>query len=349
MTLRIAHVNVANGYRGGERQTELLIRELADRDLEQVLVARRGGALAGRFSDLDLEIREVSGQFPSVLAATGGIDLIHVHEGRSVYGAYLRHILSGTPYVATRRVDNPIKNHWFSHQAYRRAAFVVAVAPQVADVVHAFDPRIQVRVIHSASSGLSVDAARVGALRAAYRGKFVVGHVGALDNSQKAQSHIIEVAKNVRHRHPELQFVLVGGGDDEAMLKQAGLGLPNLTFTGFVDNVGDHLASFDLFILPSRREGIGSILLDAMEHGLAVVATRVGGVPAIVRDGENGILIEAERPDQLQAAILRLQSEPELRASMGQHGKEIATHYTARTMAEKYLELYQSELGTSIG
>jgi glycosyltransferase involved in cell wall biosynthesis len=347
MTFRIAHVNVARGYRGGERQTELLIREFAARGLDQVLVARRGDALAGRFGDLDLDIREVSGHFSSVMAETRGIDLIHVHEGRSVYSACLQHLLFGTPYIATRRVDNPIKDHWFAHQAYRRAAYVVAVAPQVADVVRAFDPHVRVRVIYSASSSLRVDPARAGAIRAAYHGKFVVGHVGALDNSQKAQTQIIEVAKNLGDRHPKLQFVLVGGGNDEDMLRAAGAGLPNLTFTGFVDNVGDYLASFDLFVLPSRREGIGSILLDAMEHGLAVIATRVGGVPAIVHDGENGILIDVERPDELQAAILRLQSEPELRARMGRNGRQTAKQHTARAMAEKYLELYASALGTS--
>jgi hypothetical protein len=100
--------------------------------------------------------------------------------------------------------------------------------------------------------------------------------------------------------------MLVGGGDDEAMLRSAAAGLTNMTFTGFVDNVGDYLASFDVFVLPSNREGIGSILFDAMEAGLPVVASRVGGVPSIVHDGETGFLIDAASPDQLRAAILLL-------------------------------------------
>lgn len=348
MTIRLAHVNVAASYRGGERQTELLIRQLAGHGVEQILVARRGAPLAQRVRDVEIEIREGSGQFFRVAAATRDVDLIHVHEGRSIYGAYLRHLLSGTPYIATRRVDNLIKDNWFAHQAYRHTAFVVAVAPQVADVVREYDPEANVRVIHSGSSGLSVDAAQSSKIKAEFSGKFVVGHVGALDNSQKAQEHIIEVARRVSGQHPELHFVLVGGGDDEITLKRSAQGLSNVTFTGFVDNVGDYLASFDILILPSRREGIGSILLDAMEQGLAVIATRVGGVPAIVHDGENGILIEPERPDQLQAAILRLYSEPELRAAMGIHGGDIAKLYTARIMAEKYIELYESVVGASI-
>lgn len=346
MTYRIAHVNVARGYRGGERQTELLIRELASFDVEQFLVARRGEPLASRMTDIDLEVREVSGQLPGVMAALAGADLVHVHEGRSVYSAYLRSVIKGTPYLITRRVNNPIRDHWFAHHAYRRAAFVAAVAPQVGDVVAAYDDRIRLRVVHSGSSNLTADLGEADAIRARHSGKYLVGHVGALDNAQKAQEHIIEVARDFIHTHQDIHFLLVGGGEDEAMLKSLAWGLGNVEFTGFVDNVGDYLAALDLFVLPSRKEGIGSILLDAMEQGLPIVASRVGGVPEVVRDRENGLLIDAERPDQLARAILELRADPPLARAFGEHGRKVATRYTARIMCEKYVALYASVLGT---
>src|SRR5690606_2423309 len=115
----IVHVNIARSYRGGERQTELLIRGLASQGVRQVLIARRGGVLASRFRDLDIEVRETSGHVFSVARATRGASLVQVHEGRSVYAAYLRALLSGTPYVLTRRVNNPIREHFFAHRAYR--------------------------------------------------------------------------------------------------------------------------------------------------------------------------------------------------------------------------------------
>lgn len=340
--ISVAHVNVARGYRGGERQTELLIRELAERGVEQVLVARRGGPLAARVRELGFVVRPVSGIPIGVPFALGGVDIVHVHEGRSIYGAYLRALVAGTPYVVTRRVDNPIGDHRLARRAYRRAACVAAVAPQVAAVVRGYDARIRVEVVHSGSSGLRVDPARSAEIRAAYPGKFLVGHVGALDNSQKGQEHIIRVARRLAPTHPDIHFVLVGSGEDEAMLRHQAFGLPNLTFTGFVDNVADYLAAFDLFVLPSNREGIGSILLDAMEHGLAVVASRVGGVPEVVHDGENGILIDPARADQLEAAILKLRASPELRSAYGERGRGLAKHFTAGVMADKYLSLYRS-------
>jgi glycosyltransferase involved in cell wall biosynthesis len=338
-------VNTARGYRGGERQTELLIRGLASRGVRQVLVARRGGALAGRLHDVDIEIRTVAGNVFSVVGATRGVSLLHVHEGRSVYAAYLRSLLSGTPYIVTRRVNNPIREHFLAHRAYRNATYVAAVAPQVGEIVRAYDAAIPVEVIHSGSSGLTVDAARATAIRSQFPGKFIVGHVGALDNGQKGQEFVIAVARELERSAPDVQFMFVGGGSDEALLKSMAAGLKNVAFTGHVDNVGDYLAAFDLFILPSNREGIGSILFDAMEQGLALVASRVGGVPDIVLHGKNGLLVDPASPEQLRAAILELRAAPERRAALGAYGREFAKGFTAEVMWRKYLALYESILG----
>jgi glycosyltransferase involved in cell wall biosynthesis len=348
MPAKIVHVNTARGYRGGERQTELLIRGLARRGVRQALVTRRGAPLAARVRDLDIDVREVAGGLASVTRATRDAALIHVHEGRSVYAAFLRSLLSGTPYVITRRVNNPIRQHWFAHRAYRRAASVAAVAPQVAEIVRAYDSSIKVTVVHSASSGLTVDAASSERIRARFAGRFVAGHVGALDNAQKGQEYIIAVAREIERSHPDIHFVLVGGGHDEAMLKAAAAGLSNLTFTGFVDNVGDYLAAFDIFILPSNREGIGSILFDAMEQGLPVVASRVGGVPDIVHDGENGLLIDPASPAQLRDAVLQLKADAALRRAYGERGREFAKDFSSDAMCSKYFTLYEAVLRASL-
>jgi glycosyltransferase involved in cell wall biosynthesis len=341
---RVCHINVARGYRGGERQTELLIRELAERGIEQVLVARRGQPLARRLADVDVEIREVSGNPIGVARACRGVDLIHVHEGRSVYSAYVRSLLSKTPYIITRRVNNPIREHIWAHHTYRRAAWVAAVAPQVGDIVKAYDPRINMTVVHSGSSGLAVDPPAVAKIRGRFPGKYIVGHVGALDNAQKGQVYIIEVARELLETHPDIHFLLVGGGSDEAMLKLLATGLTNVTFEGFVENVGDYLAAMDLFVLPSNREGIGSILFDAMEQRLPIVASRVGGVPDIVHTGENGLLIDPQRSDQLKDAILALRSDPARARALGERGAEIAKEFTASVMCDKYMALYRETL-----
>lgn len=342
--MRIAHLNLARGYRGGERQTELLIRELSP-EMQQILVARRGGQLARRVADVPgVQIRAGSGSLLSAAWRARGADLVHAHEGRAVYGAYLWHLVSGGPFVVTRRVNNPLGTGYLTRRTYRSAAAVVSVSGEIAKIIADYDRRITCRVICSVGSQLHADADNVARLRAANRGHFVVGHVGALDNAQKGQEHIITVARELAWTHPDIRFLLVGGGDDEAMLKHLARDLTNVTFTGFVDNVGDYLSIFDIFILPSNREGLGSILTDAMQFGLPVVAAAVGGVPEIIREGENGFLIQPARPDQLKDAILRLYQDAGLRSKFGDRGREIGADFTPDRMARQYLKLYQSIL-----
>ncbi len=339
--MRIAHINLARGYRGGERQAELLVRRLGEFDVQQVLIARRGGELGQRLRDAGIDIRHCDG-FLSAYRAMRDVDVVHAHEGRSVYIAWLRHEVSGTPYVITRRVNNPLGERWLTHRVYRRASAVASVAADVARIVQAFDKRINSCVIHSSSSGLSVNPAAVDAIRKAHPGKWLVGNVGALQVAQKAQDVIIEVAKRLAQSHPDIVFVLVGSGEDQSMLRELAGGLANVEFAGWSDNVGDYLAAFDLFILPSHKEGIGGILLDAMDQSLPLIASRVGGLPEIVRDGDNGLLIEAGSPDQLQAAVLRLYGDADLCRSMGERGRDFARGFTAAEMAAEYMRLYRN-------
>ncbi len=345
MAARVAHINLARGYRGGERQTELLMRHLAAAGLRQVLVARRNSPLIDRLGDADIEIRAVSGSLPAAVRATRGVDLIHSHEGRGVYAAWLRSLLSGTPYVITRRVNNPLGAGFVTRMAYRRAACVASVARDVADVVRQYDDRINSAVVHSGSSGLVPEPSVVASIRAQFPGKWLVGHVGALDNRQKGQDGIIEVARRLQSSHPDIQFVLVGGGADEQMLKALAADLHNLVFTGFVDNVGDYLAAFDLFILPSNKEGIAGILIDVMEQRRPIIAANVGGVAEVLGEDGAGLLIDAARPDQLHASILRLHDDPALCQRLGERGTERARKFSADIMTGKYLDVYREALG----
>lgn len=344
MALQVAHVNLARGYRGGERQTELLIRGLAGTDVHQVLIARRDSPLIDRLADVDVEIRGCSGSLPSGFAATYGADIVHSHEGRGVYAAWLRSLVSGTPFLITRRVNNPIRRRALTRAAYRRAAFVVSISDEVMDVVRAYDDRIRSRVIHSSSSGLEADPATVRSIRERFPGKWLIGNVAALDNEQKGQEFIIEVARRVQDSHPHMQFLLVGDGRDAAMLRKLAADLPNVTFVGFVDNVGDWLAALDVFVFPSNKEGMGSVLLDAMNQELPIVASRAGGIPSVVKDGENGILIDIRRPDQLQNAILKLFADENLRRELGARGREFAAAFRPEIMSAKYRALYDEVL-----
>ncbi|MDH5254536.1 MAG: glycosyltransferase family 4 protein [Gammaproteobacteria bacterium] len=338
----LAHVNLARGFRGGERQTELLIRGLAALGWAQRLVARRGAPLAARCRDVPgLEIAEVGFGVPGALLALRGAGLVHSHEGRGVQAAWLNRVIRGVPYVITRRVQKGPGDSALNRRIYRSAAVVVAISEAVRAALARLDARLPVTVIPSASSGLPVRLGNVERLRASFGGAFVAGHVGTLDDSAKGQLQIIGLARRWQAARPGVRFVLVGAGRDEGRLRQAAGGLDNVIFTGEVSNVGDYLAAFDLFMFPSRHEGLGSILLDALETGLPVVATAVGGIPEIIHDGENGLLVKPDDAAALEAAVAAFVADDGLRARVATANRLRAREFSAATMTGRYERLYR--------
>jgi glycosyltransferase involved in cell wall biosynthesis len=339
----IAHINLSKSYRGGERQTELLIRGLAERGFAQRLIARAGAPLAERFPDVpDLKTEAVNGLLAAARACGGTRALVHVHEGRAPIAACLAQLCYGTPYVITRRVPRQLKRNPFTRQIYRRASRVVAISRAVAAELDAYDPNLRVDIIPSALAHLQSRPDTVAALRERYAGRFVIGLVGALVTRHKGQDILIEVARRVVREHPDMHFVLVGDGEDEATLRAQSRGLTNVELTGFVDDVGSYLEAFDLVTLPSREEGLGSVLLDAMDHGKAIVGARVGGIPELVAEGENGLLVAPGSVDALERAILTLHQDPVRLAAMGELSRARAGLYTPARMVERYIELYRS-------
>ena len=341
--MTICHLNFNKGFRGSGRQTELLIRTLADRGFEQRFVARTGSPLARRLGEVrGLEIIEIERPFfllhPGVCK---GVDFVHAHTGQATHLAALGNLVFGTPYIITRRVDNPIRNNLFNRVAYRRAWRVVALSRVIRDRVTGFAPDLDVRIIPDAVAHLPVDPVTADKLRDHYAGRFLVGHTGELSNAHKGQLYLIEAARRIEKEAPEVHFLLIGHGDDEAWLRKEAKGLSNVEFVGFVDNVGDYLSILDVFTYPSLHEGMGSAILDAMEFGLPVVATHVDGIPDIVEDEVTGLLVPPADSEALANALLRTYREQDFRESLGRRGKERAANFLPERMADRYIELYQ--------
>jgi len=203
------------------------------------------------------------------------------------------------------------------------------------------DTKLNYSVIPSAKTGFSFNSGEVQAIRSRLKGDFVVGHIGTLDDSHKGQLQIIETARRFSASHPEICFVLVGEGRDFELFKQQTASLDNITLVGQVDNVGDYLKAFDIFMFPSRHEGLGSILLDALDFGLPVIATDVGGISEIIESGVNGFLVKPDAIDDICESILGLYSESALMEQIAQANTEKAKSYTVGSMADKYVQIYQ--------
>ncbi|MGH8529038.1 MAG: glycosyltransferase family 4 protein [Nevskiales bacterium] len=358
--MKVCHINLARGFRGGERQTELLIEALAGMGVSQRLVMRRGSPMAAHLHGVPgLELCEIGQPFVLHASSCRGCDLVHVHEAHAAYVALAAHWCWRLPYILTRRVDAPPGGSWINRKTYERAGIVVAISENVRAVLLGVMPQLPITMISSTHSGLAATAVPdapanlphsesvTAALRWWFAKKFVVGHAGALVNRHKGQLYLIEAARLLRERCPDLAVLLLGSGEDEAMLRAAAEGLDSVVFAGFQNDLGDWFSMMQVFAFPSLYEGLGSVVLDAMNHGLPVVGSRVGGIPEIVKHEVNGLLVPPGDAAALAAALQRLYDDAELRVTLAEGARLTADRYAPAAMAQAYLVHYQHCLGAA--
>ena len=174
----------------------------------------------------------------------------------------------------------------------------------------------------------------------------VVGYVGWLIPI-KGVTYLVKAMAEVVQRHPNSLLVLVGKGDEKGeeefkLSKQVeNLGIAdNVLFLGWRPDVDEIMGCFDIFVLPSLNEGMGRVLVEAMSAGLPIVASRVGGIPDLVKHGENGLLVPPANAGALEQAISDLLSDKSRRKHMGETGKKMCRPYSVEAMVEKIDDLY---------
>lgn len=336
----ICHINLSRGYRGGERQTELLIRELARKGYAQRLVARAGEPLTRCLRDVEgLDIVQASRPFfKCVPELRAGV--VHAHEARAAKLAYAAFRLYSTPYLVTRRLTKRPGSNAITRAAYRRAGALVAIGESVAVTLRDYTGRDDVAVIHSTTTQQPVDVRAREALRARWPDRYLVVNVAALVHSDKGQRHLIRVARRLQTARPDIQFILLGEGRDRAWLESEAGDLTNIRFEGFVENPGDYLAAAQLFVLPSLKEALGGACLDALDSGLPVIASAVGGIPEIITHNMNGLLVPPADEDALFAAICRVRDEPGLATALAEGGRATAAAHHPEPMAAAYARVY---------
>lgn len=144
------------------------------------------------------------------------------------------------------------------------------------------------------------------------------------------------------------RLLMIGDGDMrqelEALARQLGVS-GRVEFCGTVDNLPDYWVQTDIYIHPSRGEGMSLALLSAMASGLPTVATRIGGNVAAITDSENGLLTEPESEDDLARAVLQLLDNETLREGMGKEaGKTVVEKFSLDSVVDRYVELYEDLL-----
>jgi glycosyltransferase involved in cell wall biosynthesis len=289
------------------------------------------------------------------------VDLIHVNS--YVPGNYAR--------LAAALMQVPIViDHWHGFTRFnRKRRLICRVLGRFTDLSIAVSRGVRdylleqvgpdpakVRVVPNGVDVAAIDAARPGPLVRRELGlpedSPVIGLVGRLDHWGKGHKELFTAMAQIRARHP-VHALIVGGGRRAAEVRQlaASLGLAEVVhFLGPRSDVPDLLNAMDVFVLPSYSEGVSLALLEAMAAGLPVIATAVGGLPEVVTDGENGLLIPPRDPGALAGALERLLSDPAWARQLGANARgHVRAHYSLERLGREISKIYEELIEKKFG
>jgi len=342
---KIVHLNFAKGYRGGERQTQLLIEALSTRGYRQKIITRENSTLAQRLEGVEnLEIVRIKKPYIFSLNQVKDASLLHAHETKAAQVAYFAHLRYKTPYFITRRVNNPISDNFFNKNIYQNASKIIVLSHAIQEKTLQLSKRIDTKVIPSAYTPFNYQSQMVDKIKKRFKGKFLIANIGELNNADKGQHYLIEAMKKLQKSHPNIHLILLGKGKDKEKYQEQAKDLNNITFEGFVDNVGDYIAALELFVFPSLNEGLGSILLDVIQAKVPIIASDVGGIPDIIEHEHTGILIEPKNADAIYQAIVKLYNDPAQRKNLANEAYKTIENYSIESMTDKYEALYKPYL-----
>ncbi len=360
------HIDTARTWRGGQNQALLTVLGLRTAGHRTVLVAHPAGELRRRASEGPDLIPLVPRSELDLAAAwrlTRVIrdvqpEIVHAHDphGVAMAALALSYQASGQPpqLVASRRVDFQLKQNAFSRWKYRQVRAFLCASEAIRHMLidQAIEPARAITVHEG------IDLAHVDAAPAVNPHELfwlphkapLVGNVGALV-PHKGHRHLIDAAALVVREVPDARFLILGEGELRPALEKqiADLALTkHVLLAGFRTDVLSILKGFDLFVMPSVTEGLGTSLLDAMACARPIVASRVGGIPEVVRHGETGLLVPPKDPRDLAASIIRLLLDPQLAARFATAGLErVRAKFSVERMVNQTLAVYAQLAGNT--
>lgn len=360
------HIDTARTWRGGQNQALLTVLGLRAIGHRTVLVAHPAGELRRRAregpdliplaprSELDLH---AAWRLTRVIKDVQP-EIIQAHDPHGVAMASLALAYQGNglkpQLVASRRVDFHLKTNAFSRWKYRQVRAFICASDAIRHMLidQGIEPERAITV-HEGIDLAHVDAAPAANAHEQFwlpHGAPLVGNIGALV-PHKGQRYLIDAAALVVREVPDARFLILGEGELKPALEKqiADLALTkHVLLAGFRPDVLSLLKGFDIFVMPSVTEGLGTSLLDAMACAKPIVASRVGGIPEVVRHGETGLLVPPKDARDLAAAIIRLLLDPALRTRFAQAGlARVREKFSVERMVNETLAVYAHLAGNS--
>jgi glycosyltransferase involved in cell wall biosynthesis len=347
--MRILQLNFERGWRGGERQTLLCMRELRAAGHQVALLARAGGELARRARSEGHEVHEcanVAALCLFLIKAGRRYDVLHAQTANTITWLALLKPWLGRRIAFTRRTAFPLlKRVALTAWKWRRVDLFVAISRAAAS-----EPRrlgLNVIIIPSAIEQRPLDEQHLAGFAKQFnpQGKRVLATAAAL-TAEKDPCTLIRAVAGLAARRSDFVFLHLGaGGESEQEARQLvqKLGLAQVyIFAGFHERIEDLYRLMDGFVMSSRHEALGTSVLDAFLYSVPVAATRTGGLAESLADGR-GILFDVGDHEALTTAMDTLLSDTDLRNDMVFKAREYVVHeHDPAVMAQRYMAAYSS-------
>jgi glycosyltransferase involved in cell wall biosynthesis len=361
--MKVLHLDSGMDWRGGQQQVYFLATGLRKLGVEQHLVLRKGGELTARVRRTELpvsalplssELAPISFFQLAKIVRRFNPDIIHTHDSRTLgLAAVLKSFGDKWKLLAARRVPFRIGKNPFWRFKYRRNVDkIIAVSRFVRDLLieEGINPG-SVEVIYDGYDPNPVEAQfdRATARQHLDVGmdEFAIGCVGRF-SLEKGHEFLIRGFQGIKDVDSQARLILVGDGPlrdhyqrliHELQLERKVL-LP-----GFVSNLSQILPALDLFVFPSLEEGLGSTLLLAMAHQIPVCASRTGGIPELVIEGQTGFLFPPGNSQALAETLIRAWQDRALARSLARQAfLRIKTDFPIERMIAETYKIYTNVL-----
>lgn len=350
--LKILHIESSLGWGGQEHRTLKEMREMRKRGHTVELLTRPGAKLAERAAAENFATYAVKMRGGADLIAVWNMfriikknsyDVVNTHSGHdSLLGGLAGRLAKKPLVVRTRHLALAITSlatyKWIPHKVVTVSKWVedylisVGVSPENVKTIYTgieAAPKIENPSLRKELNLADDD---------------ILAVTVAILRYEKGHKNLIDAAIPLFEKYPKLHFIFAGDGPIFEELKNY-ISELNLTerihLLGLRKDIPNVLQSCDFFALATWQEALGTSFIEAMNSGLAVIGTAVDGVPEVIQNEKNGILVPSKNPDALRNALERLIVDANLRKQMGKVGKEITqTKFSVTKMAEEMESFY---------
>lgn len=361
--LNILHIDTEKYWRGGQQQVFYLHNSLIKKGIQSLLVCNESSELKTKCIEDNLpyfeqkmrnEIDIISAYKIAQLCKKEKINIIHAHSAHALsIGLLTKFFYSAAILIGVRRVDFPIKKNFFSQRKYNSSKIdkIVCISDFIKKVM--VDDGIDEGKLFTIRSGTDIhkfdDIKPEPGFKGAIgikSGQFIVGTVAAFAG-HKDYPNLLKAFEIVKSHKGNINLCMIGDGplfsEMKKLVKKMNIE-SDVIFTGFREDIGKFLKSFDIFVLASKKEGLGTSIIDALSVGLPIISTNTGGIPELISNNINGILVEPQNPDQLAEAILELYGDAEKRKFLSDGAIKSAGKFSINNTIQNNINLYQELL-----